>query len=101
MPIEHLTTKFSHQDTPPQIESKSRRTGPISTRRTYHKTFDMSQGGTHHLWVGVEGGMGGLVGGIFFCQIYIGCSETKLLLCHKGGFIIYGWGWWWGGSGVD
>ena len=61
----------------------------------------MSQGGVHHLWVGVVGGVGGVVVGIFCCQIYIGCSETKLLICHKGGFIIYGWGWWWGGRGVD
>ena len=61
----------------------------------------MSQGGVHHLWVGVVGGVGGVVVGIFCCQIYIGCSETKLLICHKGGFIIYGWGWWWGGGGVD
>ena len=53
----------------------------------------MSQGGVHHLWVGVVGGVGGGVVGIFCCQIYIGCSETKLLICHKGGFIIYGWGW--------
>ena len=50
---------------------------------------------------GVEGGV---VGDIFCCQICIGCSETKLLICHKGGFIIYGiiyGGGRWGGVGVD
>ena len=31
---------------------------------------------------GVEGGV---VGDIFCCQIYIGCSETKLLICQKRG----------------
>ena len=64
----------------------------------------MSQGGVHHLWIGVVGGVGGVVVGIFCCQIYIGCSETKLLICHKGGFIIYGiiyGGGRWGGVGVD
>ena len=39
-----------------------------------------------------------MVLGIFHCQIYIGCSETKLLICHKGGssFMVGG-----GGGGVD
>ena len=31
------------------------------------------------------GVVGGAMVGIFGCQIYIGCSETKLLICHKGG----------------
>ena len=50
------------------------------------------------------GVVGGAMVGIFGCQIYIGCSETKLLICHKGGFIIYGiiyGGGRWGGVGVD
>ena len=28
------------------------------------------------LWVGVQ----------FRCKILLGCCETKLLICHKGGF---------------
>ena len=36
--------------------------------------------------------MGGVVVGIFCCQIHIGCSETKLLICHKGGFFMGGVG---------
>ena len=54
--------------------------------------------------MGVVGGVGGVGVGIFCCQIYIGCSKTKLLICHKGGFIIYGiiyGGGRWGGVGVD
>ena len=60
----------------------------------------MSQVGGHHLLVGVVGGVGGVVVGKFGCQIYLGCSKKKLLICHKGGFIIYGiiYG---GGVGVD
>ena len=46
---------------------------------------------------GVEGGV---VGDIFCCQIYIGCSETKLLICHKGGSSFMGWGGRWGGGSV-
>ena len=59
----------------------------------------MSQGGVHHLWVGVVGGVGGVVVvvGIFCCQIYIGCFETKLLICHKKGSSFMGGG----GGGVD
>ena len=53
----------------------------------------MSQGGVYHLWVRV---VGGVVVGIFCCQIYIGCSETKLLICHKGGSSFMGGG----GGGV-
>ena len=34
-------------------------------------------------WVGVQ----------FCCQILLGCCETKLLICHKGGLFNYGWGW--------
>ena len=33
-----------------------------------------------------------MVVGIFCCQIYIGCSETKLLICHKGGSSFMGRG---------
>ena len=44
-------------------------------------------------WVGVQ----------FCCQILLGCCETKLLICHKGGSSFMGgggrWGGW-GGSGV-
>ena len=43
------------------------------------------------------GGVGGVVGDIFCCQIYKGCSETKLLICHKGGSSFLGGG----GGGVD
>ena len=49
---------------------------------------------------GVVGGMGGVVVGIFCCQIYICCWETKLLICHKGGSSFMGWGGRWGGGSV-
>ena len=53
-----------------------------------------------HLFVGVVGGFVGVVVGIFYCQIYRGCPETKLLICHRE-FITYGWGSRWGGGGLD
>ena len=53
----------------------------------------------------IEGGVGGVVVvGKYGCKICVGCSKTKLLICHKGGFIIYGiiyGGGRWGGVGVD
>ena len=53
----------------------------------------------------IEGGVGGVVVvGKYGCKICVGCSKTKLLICHKGGSSFMGgggrWGVW-GGGGVD
>ena len=43
--------------------------------------------------------MAGWVGFQFYCQISLGCCETKLLICHKGGLSFMGGGGRWGGWG--